>query len=165
MKNNVIGGHKAKSAGDSFEELFIQICNRERIVCVDFPNGCRRVNTPYGLKLFATTMPFDFMICRAGLAAAIDVKTTQGKSFTYSSIVPHQLKSLTEVGPHLPAGYVVWFREVDRIVFFDYLALQSLQPRQSLQPENGIFLGSIRDAKIERILTHETATAYQRTLI
>ena len=164
MKNS-LRGHRAKSAGDTFEEIFQVICNRDGIICVDFPDGCTKVKTPYGLKLYPKNMPFDFMICRDGKSAAIDAKTVQGKTFEYSMITRHQLESLSEVGPHIPSGYVVWFREIDKVVFFDYLKLISVASRTSLKPEDGIMLGTIGNARLVKVLTHETKPTYQPSLI
>lgn len=140
------------------------MCRREGIECVDFPNGCRRINTPKGLRLIPVEMPFDFLICRDGLSACVDTKTTQENTFIYSSIVPHQLRALSAVGNHIAAGYVVWFRTIDRVVFYDHLTLQRLRPNTSLKPENGVLLGTVGSGKIERVFKTKTQSKVQQSL-
>lgn len=164
MINKRASGLKAKKAGQAFEQIFHAVCNRYAIVCTEIPDGCFRVSTPKGLLLRPCTTPFDFLICKSGKAAAIDCKTLDEDSFSYSNLVEHQVQSLYDIGGHIPAGYVVWFRPCGNVVFFDHIKLRTLQPRASLKSSDGILLGPIKNFDPLRILRHGTNPTFQHNL-
>lgn len=165
MSNNVKGGHLARGAGKSFEVLFELHCRQKMIACVRIPDGCRRINTPSGLKLIPVQSPFDFVICKNGKAACIDTKTVNSNRFSHSHIDQDQLSNLSDVSSQVAAGLLIWFRESDRICFFDTKELKSLVSRSSLSSDGGLYLGSIDEFDPGVIISTYSPEGLQGTLI
>ena len=106
-------------------------------------------------KLIPVKQPCDFVCAYKGLAAAVDTKTQGvGKTFNYSSINMDQVHSmhvLAEQG--MIAGYLVWLRQVDKLVFFSTKQLLECQPDDSLKIVDGIDLGNIESPTLKRLFT------------
>lgn len=82
--------------------------------------------------------PFDWVITHGGRTALIDTKTLNERNFPNSSIDQHQLGQLL---PHElrdgVAGYVIWLRPNDRIVFIPASTLAgAVLNRGSLTPDS-----------------------------
>lgn len=77
-------------------------------------------------------------------AVFLDTKTlSTGKTFPYSQITKHQLHALLKLEIEgFPAGYLVWFREIDQIVFFSAKTLSYVKPGEGLDLKDGILCGS-----------------------
>lgn len=134
----------AKAAGDGFEMLFFHTCMRHGITAIHIPPGCKNVKTKMGVVLKRVKTPFDFMLTNGAKVAFVDAKTKLGKTFCFSDLTHHQvhiLKSLEDLGHK--TGYVVAFRELDKVVFFSSSKLSSLRKRDSLSPEDGEYLGRV----------------------
>ena len=165
MGKNSSRGHLARQVGNSFEAIFEVHCRQSQMGFTKIPDGCRRIKTPYGIKLVPCRTPFDYFICKDGRAAAIDCKTIDSDTFSYSAIDRHQAGALYEISSHVAAGYVVWFRTINKICFFNGNILMALTQRNSLKPEDGLFLGSIDRFHPEMIIKTHTLTSQQGTLI
>ena len=154
MNKRQLGGLKAKQFGSAFEELFTVACNRSGMSCVRIPDGCRQYYDKRSGRLALTRVqsPFDFLIARDGLAAVLDTKTVDAESFKFSDIVEHQLKSLLSVGHSLNAGYLVWFRPLNLVVWYSCFRLAKVQPNTSLKPEDGLALGAVEEFDCGMIL-------------
>lgn len=140
-------GWLAQREGDGFENLFRAFCTRKGVQCLRIPNGARIVRTPRGLKAIPIRSPFDWVLGFNGQAALIDSKSTGERTFSYSSIVPHQLEALEMLAPHVAAsGYVVYFRQSHKVIFMPTALLRSIGPRQGWNPERdlgGVELGHV----------------------
>ncbi len=147
-----LGGLLAKQVGDTFEPALEIRCRQHGIGFQKIPNGCRRAYIRGRLTLIPCRTPFDFIICKDFRSATIDCKTIVGNTFTYSMCDPRQVTTLSEMGEHIPSGYVVWFRESDRIVFFSHIILRALQQRGSLSDTSGLYLGQIDSFNPTKIL-------------
>ncbi len=86
-----------------------------------------------------------------GKVGFADTKTTESDTFIYSLIKRDQLEFLKSVGDLCPAGYVVCFRNIQRVVFFKWTLLMSVQPGQSLKPDDGVDLGGLHGFSIKKI--------------
>ena len=72
-----------------------------------------------------------------------DAKTVAGQTFAKSACDPHQLANLKVCSTHtVDAGYLIWYRDQDHVVWHKIDRLCALQPRQSLRAQDGIYLGS-----------------------
>ena len=145
-------GRFAQKVGKSFEDYFHKACYYLRVTCIRIPDGCKKVGSGARPKLYPEKTPFDFLITKDGATACIDLKTTEEKNLAYSSIKPHQREALCEIGPSIPAGYLVWFRPTDKVIFFDHEKLYSCMPRESLKPEDGLMIGALNEMDISLIL-------------
>jgi penicillin-binding protein-related factor A (putative recombinase) len=152
---NINRGLKAKEIGDLFEKILMASCLQHRISCVRIPNGTRLFKTKSGVVLpKLTKSPFDFIVAKRGLSACIDTKTIDSGNFSYSMIKLHQVISLINLHDELiPSGYLVWFRDIDQMVFFDAKKLYHLKRRESLKPEDGLMLGTKGNFSVEPILS------------
>lgn len=142
--SRIKSGNKAKGFGDLFEAMLKTACNRFGVGCVRIPDGCvmRRGKGGAIIPIRVQT-PFDYVIALDGRAAFIDCKTVESGNFTHSMIKAHQIASLSELeSKKNVAGYVVWFRDVDKIMFFSAKELKAVKPKESIDLNAGIFLGS-----------------------
>ena len=97
---------------------------------------------------------FDRIFIAPGAKAIFcDAKTTGSKSFSCSKINIDQLKALMDVGRNAPAGYIVWFRNGDQIVWFNWqLLYQTVTgPVKHLKPEQGILLGGLLSFRFQPV--------------
>lgn len=139
-------GYFANKMGSAFEELFKASCNRSSLIWVRIPNGCQTYRDKTG-KLCTKWVktPFDFLITANGLSAVVDCKTIDGRTMSYSFIKDHQLDALLNAGRSINSGYIVWFREVDAVVFFSAFRMNKLKEGQSLDFVDGLQLGSVSE--------------------
>jgi penicillin-binding protein-related factor A (putative recombinase) len=98
--------------------------------------------------------PFDFILTKNGQAACIDCKTIDSGNFSHSMLTQHQVDSLVNIfDSKIPAGYLVWFRDVDIMSFFTAEKLYHLYRRESLKPGDGIMCGNSKEMSLMPILT------------
>lgn len=136
-------GTKQKAFGDLFENLFFSVCNRTPGMAVTrFPDGCKVVGRNQIVRI---KTPCDWIITYGGMTALIDTKTSMNGSFPFSKISIHQVTELCKHSQSgAKAGYVVWFRDSDEIVFLSsFLLVQALNKRGSFKTENNNGIGSV----------------------
>jgi len=152
MSTRARAGKKARDAGKSFEDFFVDLCSLNKVRAVRIPDAGRTVRTKYGIQFKRAKSPFDFFITKDGLSACLDTKTTQNKTFSHSKIDQSQVKWLDFTGGSIPSGYVIWFQILDSVVFYNHEILKNLQPGSGLKPEDGLHLGTLAKMKPEMIL-------------
>lgn len=108
-------GKKAQAFGVLFERMFENSCQRTGIAITRMPDGCRQIGNN---QLLRVRTPFDWICSHKGRAALIDTKTTMTSNFAHSMITDHQVHSLLhhEIAGSI-AGYVIWLREANKIIF------------------------------------------------
>jgi penicillin-binding protein-related factor A (putative recombinase) len=145
-------GIKAKAFGDLFESLFVLGCRRTNgLVVTRFPDGCKVVGRNQVIRV---KTPCDWIITFGGVTALIDTKTTEGESFPFSKIEKHQVSEmLRHELAGAKAGYVIWFRKTDDVLFVSASLLASLMlQRGSIKPKGySAHLGNSRDFKAQII--------------
>lgn len=122
--------------GALFENLFENRAKRGGITVTRMPDGCRQLGKD---KLIRVATPFDWILSYQGQACLIDTKTTDGDRFPFSKIEAHQARELLkhhEAGTI--AGYVIWFRLSDEVVFIGANLLADVSFR-TLAPKPGSF--------------------------
>ena len=145
-----LAGRKAYHNGKSFEDLVRIAGLRENIHVIPMPLGMKRV----GRKCIPVKTPFDMTLLLNGKAVFVDCKSFELSRLTYSMLTPHQVMSLRQIEAtnHI-AGYLVFFRECDRIVFFSASSLTTLTHGSGLGPEHGLNLGTELDFKLSHLFT------------
>ena len=134
------GGIVPQAEGKGFESTFKLMCQSNGLKVIRVPEAGRWI----GRGSFRPIPGLcDFIIIKNGLAAFIDTKSTANDVFAASLIKKQQLDHLMGVGDMCPAGYVVFFRGIDKVVFFSWKLLMLLSPDSSLKPEHGRTLGTI----------------------
>lgn len=137
----VIGGLEAKRNGEEFENLIKYNAKKSGVTITQIPSGCRWVN---GVRAVAVPTDFDFIAWKDGRAMAFDAKSTNGNTFTKSMVKQHQAVKLYEIeqNSNSTAGYLVWFKAHNVIVFFTATQLYNLKPRTSLKVTDGLRVGA-----------------------
>lgn len=82
------------------------------------------------------------LVIRGGNAAHIDTKSFEGDRLPRSYLKDHQVRTaalLNDWG--VTAGFVVWFRKPNLVVFFTGHQARALEFGSSLKPEDGVLLG------------------------
>lgn len=142
MSSKKWAGHKARETGNLFEHHLIMMVEKHGGVCIKIPNAGRVTGSGHNKKFVKAKSPFDFLVAKDGGAMAFDCKATTKTTVPFSMIKQHQLNSLLKCAPHIPAGYLVWFQITDQVVWFPALLLATVEPRQSLAPQDGHQLGT-----------------------
>lgn len=149
----ILSSMHSKEAGNQFENILTVLCRAEGLLILRIPDACRTVGKN---RIIRIKSPFDYIIrpLHQGdvCSAYIDAKTTQSKTYCFSTINRDQmltLLSMEQAGA--VAGFIVWFREIDRLVFYSSSTLWKIVPGESLLPEDGLDLGSTMRSNISRI--------------
>lgn len=111
---NVLRGWQNQKSGTDFEGKFYAACYVKGIAITRVPDGCRQAG-PH--KIVRVKSPFDWIISYNGKTALIDTKSTS-RPLANSAIDQNQVSEMMKHwGRGVRAGYVVWFREEDRVMF------------------------------------------------
>lgn len=148
--SKILAGKKAKARGDIFENAFRAAAYRAYFKPIQIPMGAKFVGKD---RMIRVRTPFDFVLIHRKGTVFLDTKISLKKTFSYTQCTPHQVAELMEIERlgHL-AGYVVYFSELNRIVFFHSHKLTRLQLGMSLRPEDGEDLGSLQTLNLINVL-------------
>jgi penicillin-binding protein-related factor A (putative recombinase) len=122
--------------------------------------GIERVkNTVFtGYRYQAARAPCDYLLAYQGRAALIDTKTYDCDSLDHSRLEAHQVMALKNMHDHgLIAGYVVWFRKINKVVFFSANILCTIKEDQALKPESGKLLGPIESMNLRSLFDNRSS--------
>jgi len=147
---NRLGGIKAKKEGKGFESAFQTRCLVKGVSIIRIPDGRVQISQ---YQSYPCKTPFDYIISFNNKTVVLDCKSVAEKSFPHSKIKSHQLdalRALNEMGG-LMTGYLIYFRPLNKIVFFEQMVLSKLYPGHSLLPEDGYNLGGIFEFNPRRL--------------
>lgn len=135
-------GHKANDEGKQFEALFDLMCKMSGVHSVNWPRGAER----RGGRLIPVKTPCDRVLTMpGGKVVFVDCKTfgAPHANMTRSMMLEHQVLQLKHWHDDgCVAGYVVHFREVNKVVFFTADKLWSCWQNQGpCKPYEGLQLG------------------------
>lgn len=140
--------------GSGFEELFLKSARLTGVNCVRIPNGAKRVWFNGSAKLVPQKTPFDFMLSIKERAAYIDTKHTDKGTYKHSDLKPHQVEALFSFERHgHVAGFVVYFKAIDWVVFFWASQALALQEGEGLKPSEGYGLGKLFEFRVKNIFS------------
>lgn len=147
-------GYKAKKIGEYFENLIIFFTRSQRIAVIKIPEGCRLVKNKFGKLIpLLVKSPFDFFIVKNKKVACFDTKTIESGNFSYSEIKQHQVSELLNIeNQGIPAGYLIYYRDRNRIVFYLSSVVQKVKPRESLSEAKGVLVGDNQSINFDLIL-------------
>lgn len=147
-----MSGVKSKRDGNAFEN-FIKACAYKCKYDVEHfpPLGAMCIGPN---KYKTQRMPFDMIFSKNGRSIFVDAKhKTDALNFPHSQIKEHQLLSLLcKEHAGCPAGYIVQFRKLNKVVMFKASVLHALKRGASLKPEDGILIGNNFEVNIDHIL-------------
>lgn len=139
----IISGSKARNAGDYFESLLEFHCRSQKIALTKIPTGCRLAYVRGKLTPIVIPTPYDYALFKNGKSVCLDCKTIEEGNFTYSAVKQHQVDSLLEIErQNVPAGYLVYYRNINQVYFFLASTIKMLEPRESLKLSDGALIGS-----------------------
>jgi penicillin-binding protein-related factor A (putative recombinase) len=142
------GGNRPRAEGKGFEGIFETVCQLQGLKVIKVPEAGRWI----GRGAFKPIPGMcDFIIIDNGRVAFVDTKSIDQEVFPASLISPNQLEHLTSVGDVCPAGYVVCFRPIQRVVYFPWNVLLATPARTSLSPADGIDLGQLSFFSVKKI--------------
>lgn len=114
-------GAKAQQFGAQFERIFQAMCFRVGVAATRMPDGCRSAGPN---RLVRVKTPWDWIVTHCAKTGLIDTKTTDGNTFPHSKIEPHQVRAMLEhENWGAVAGYVVWMRATNKVIFLPASAL------------------------------------------
>lgn len=156
----VLGGAKAKQEGASFEHMVEKHCRIAGVNFVNIPMGAKMVRGMGGMKMIPVRTAFDYVLAKNGIATFIDAKSTSDGTFKFKLIKEHQLNSLLGLErAGFTAGYLVFFRLQNKVVFFSAKILSGLRLNSGLKPEDGLHIGGIYDMRIDSLMNSYAALA------
>lgn len=143
----VRAGQIAKLEGRAFEHLILSSASSRDMVILKIPDGCEtkkmRQGSSWTQRIIRVKTPFDFVAFKDGKAIVFDAKSIDSQTYPRSSTLPHQLFSLKHCRSHtVDAGYLVWHRPLDMVVWYAVERLLSLTHGSSLNPSEGLHVGS-----------------------
>lgn len=129
-----------KDAGTTFEKLFERQCQLAGMW--PEPNHIKARRGWKG-KLQELKSNLDYtLIARGGKLAFVDCKTYDTPFLYLSKLDPHQRDLAARYNEWgIPAGFVVWFRPINRVVFFPGWLLEEKKDLTRLSPLDGIEIG------------------------
>lgn len=147
-----------KKWGNGWENDLVKLVQLKGWVSIRIPDSCKRIGRG---KIVPIRSPFDFCFAKNGVVVFADAKTLEGPTFANSSCNRSQLAHLIalETAARCVAGYVVFHRSINRVIFYRASILWALRPGNGLRITDGIDLGSLHDLDLERVLILQNAAA------
>lgn len=98
----------------------------------------------------------DFQLIHSSRVAFVDCKSFSGEArFVYSELEEHQRKLAADLNYHgVPAGFCIWFRAIDAVVFFTGEEIEAKGPGSAFEWGEGILLGRGLDFDLHPIFAY-----------
>jgi penicillin-binding protein-related factor A (putative recombinase) len=128
-----------REAGATFQALFERQCQLEGVWFINNHTTAKR-----GWKGRLVELPsnLDYALIRRGRVGYFDCKTFHEPYFVHSDLKPHQVELAARYNENgVPAGFVVWFRPKDEVVFFPGWMVVQRGPGSRFEPQHGTHLG------------------------
>ena len=144
--SRVRGGHKARIQGSQFENILEIQCRMQGIHPTKIKTFARFLAQQR--KWIPEKAPFDFILTHETGVAFIDCKTIKTNSFKKTQgqmdiIKRHQEMELLAIEEKKhKAGFLVWFRNANAIVFFPASVMVKIHPNDPITPAMGEYLGT-----------------------
>lgn len=97
----------------------------------------------------------DFQLIHQSRVAFVDCKSFNAQRFVFSELKEHQIKLAASLNYHgVPAGFCVWFRLIDAVVFFTGEEIEVKGPGSGFEWEEGVLLGRGLDFDLHPIFAY-----------
>jgi hypothetical protein len=138
-----------QQSGKQFEVLFDKLALMRGFYPIRIPNGFQ-ITQQFPLKGFLIKSPFDYILEHNDHGIAfLDLKTIATKKFPTALIKPHQIKILDRLGSKNVAGFLVWYRKVDLVVFF---TAKHASLSANLCMADGLAIGKLHDMDLVKLM-------------
>lgn len=135
-----MGAKANRDTGALFEDLFKKMAQMNGLLPIKNYLTARII---YAGKIQLMKSELDYkLINQDGQVGYFDCKTYDDKKFSYSNLEPKQIeraKLYYDWG--VPSGFVVWFRESNRVIFFTGKDIVQKGPGNSFNDQEGLWLG------------------------
>lgn len=140
MQFRTMNSHDNRESGKTFELIYERAC---KLCGLWVEQNHLKAKRGWKGKLIALESNLDFTVIDPnGRTGFFDAKSFDGHSFKYSEIPSHQLELAARYNSwKVPAGFIVWFRDVDRVVFFSGASLEATGANNSFHWSVGLNLG------------------------
>ncbi len=150
-----IAGLKSKRSGEQFERFFEIRCRQLGISCVRIPDGCRQLSATRTMRV---KTPFDYIVGLGKSVIFVDLKSTTSNRFTYSQIDQSQLRALSLLSQHQGAGYLIYYRSSQELVYYKAGELSVVERGSGLEDSQGVRLGKIFEANLRGLFSDKENT-------
>lgn len=145
-------GAKNRVVGKRFEQLLEAHCTLNQICFIRIKQQADWRRQGPKLILVPARSDFDYILIKDSDSVYIDCKSFDQSRITYSMLTFHQIVALERIKRYGPeAGYLVFHRDINEIVFYDGKLLGKLKPRESVSPDDGLRLGSIESFNLSKL--------------
>lgn len=152
-RNRKQSGKLAKIVGDQFENLLQISAIKHRIEFIKIPSGHKTIKVKGKLIHQRVRTPFDFIFVKNGKSVYFDAKTIESGNFCYSDLKSHQVNSLYNLEmQNVVAGYVIYYRDINQVIFYKASILRALKQRDSLKLDQGLYLGKEQEIDLNLLL-------------
>lgn len=146
----MIVARENREEGKIFEELFFKQAQRNGLLVMPNYLTCRYT---YNGRTQILPGGLDFTLIKNGVVGFFDCKSFADDHFTFSTLSEHQVKRAVLYNDNrVPAGFVVWFRKIDLVVFFSGHAIECKGPGTRFYTEDGQTLGRFDNFDLKPIL-------------
>ena len=146
----VNGPPSGKVEGRQFEAIFEKVARLRGFLPRKMHLTARYIHA--GRPLI-TKSELDYQLIHPTLGVAfIDCKTFQGDRFTFSDLELHQVKTALLLNEwDQKAGFVVWFRAPNKLVFYSGVEIMRAGPGSSFGVLDGAQLGDLTNFRLEKV--------------
>lgn len=129
--------------GNAFEEIFSRRAQSNGFYPSKIPHAAKFL---FKGRIQMIKADLDFrLIRRDGKIGYFDTKTYVDSYFTFSELREDQVKRAIRYNElNVPAGFVVWFRTIDVVVFYSGKDVETHGSGSRFDPSNGRVLGTIQ---------------------
>lgn len=137
--------------GKIFEEIFVKQAQFSGLLAIKNHQAAKYT---YNGRLQPVEGDLDFkLIDLEGTVGYFDCKSFTGDSFSFSDLKSHQIDRATLLNDWgVPAGFIVCFRDIRRVVFYPGYLISAKGPGNSFKATDGIFLGFYEDFRLRLAL-------------
>lgn len=133
-----------REEGKGFEKIFEVQC-RYKSLNPKKNHPTARFKKGGGFLLEKGDLDFK-VIQRPGRVGYVDCKSFGGTSFTYSELDKRQVERAVEYSEWgVPAGFVVWHRGNNEVVFYSAHKIAFKGPRSNFSTQDGVSLGTLQN--------------------
>lgn len=139
---------ESRQRGWDFEALFEKMCRFEGLLVRKIPLSCRPIGNNQFLPVKSE---LDWQVGHSGITAFIDTKSQKGATMVRSAFNDDQVDVAVGFNSwDIPAGFIVFFREINRVVFFTGAQIHAIQSG-SVSADEGLELGTGFDFSVRKI--------------
>lgn len=95
----------------------------------------------------------DWTVCRDGKTAFFDTKSFQSDFFSLSELKGTQVDRAAWYNEfRVPAGFVIWFRPINKVVFFSGAKIAAKGERSAFHWQEGLLLGTYENFDLRLVV-------------